>query len=159
MAGTDAPRDYPSHLGATPEQVAAGINSAGGRGALAESMGVEIVRASPAEVVATMPVEGNTQPYGILHGGASVVLAETVGSIAGFLHGQTLTARDGVARIAMGIEVSAAHHKPAASGHVTATARAVSLGRTLVTYDIEIVNGDGQRTCTARLTCLIREQG
>jgi len=120
-----------------------------GPGALAERMGVVLVETTPERVVATMPVEGNTQPYGLLHGGASVVLAETVGSIAAALHG-------GPDRIAVGIEVGATHHRSAREGTVTAVATPVHRGGTLATYDIVITDMADRRVCTARLTCLLR---
>jgi uncharacterized protein (TIGR00369 family) len=98
-----------------------------------------------------MPVAGNRQPFGLLHGGASVVLAESLGSIAANLHA-------GPERVAVGIEVSATHHRSATTGHVTATATAISLGRTLATYEIVVVDEEGERTCTSRLTCLLRDR-
>lgn len=132
-----------------PNDLVAHANS--NLGTLAETMGVVITKASVDEVAATMPVERNTQPYGILHGGASAVLAETVGSIAAALHA-------GPGRYPVGIEISCSHHKSARSGHVTAVARPVSRGRTLATHLIEITNDDGQLVCSARLTCLLRDQ-
>ena len=125
--------------------------TASGLGELAESMGIEIVSASAEHMVGRMPVAGNRQPYGLLHGGASVVLAETLGSIAAALHG-------GPERVPVGIEISATHHRSATSGHVTAEARAISLGRTLATYEILIVDDEGRRVCTSRLTCLLRDR-
>ncbi len=122
-----------------------------GVGELAESMGIEITEASPDRLVGRMPVAGNRQPYGLLHGGASVVLAETLGSIAAALHG-------GPEKAPVGIEISATHHRSATSGHVTGTATAISLGRTLATYEIVIVDDEDRRTCTARLTCLLRDR-
>jgi uncharacterized protein (TIGR00369 family) len=95
-----------------------------------------------------MPVEGNTQPMGILHGGASVVLAESLGSI-----GTQLNA--GAHRRIVGIDINATHHKATATGVVTGVATAVSIGKTLCCWDIVITNQDGQRTCTARITCMI----
>ena len=122
-----------------------------GVGELAETMGIEITEASPGRLVGRMPVAGNRQPYGLLHGGASVVLAETLGSIAAALHA-------GPEKAPVGIEVSATHHRSATSGSVTGTATALSLGRTLATYEIVIVDDEGRRTCTARLTCLLRDR-
>jgi uncharacterized protein (TIGR00369 family) len=119
-----------------------------GGGALGVKMGIEIIEASPQRLVATMPVEGNTQPFGLLHGGASVVLAETLGSIGTALHA-------GPTRMSVGVDINATHHKSATSGVVTAVATALSLGKTLCSYDIVITNDKGERTCTARITCLI----
>nr|WP_255465016.1 hotdog fold thioesterase [Dermacoccus sp. PAMC28757] len=121
------------------------------RGTLDERMGIEIVEASAERVVATMPVEGNTQPYGLLHGGANVVIAESVGSI-----GAALAAGPG--RYAVGLDINATHHRSARSGIVTATATALSLGRTLAAYDVVITDDQGRRTCTARITCMLRDQ-
>ena len=119
-----------------------------GGGALGIKMGIEIIEASPQRLVATMPVEGNTQPIGLLHGGASVVLAETLGSVGSALHA-------GPTRIIVGVDINATHHKSATSGVVTAVATALSLGKTLCCYDVVITNDKGERTCTARITCLI----
>ena len=119
-----------------------------GAGALDIKMGIEILEASPERLVGRMPVEGNTQPIGILHGGANVVLAESLGSIGTQLHA-------GVERRIVGVDINATHHKTATKGLVTAVATAISLGRTLCSYNVEITNEDGQRTCTARITCLI----
>jgi len=98
-----------------------------------------------------MPVEGNTQPYGLLHGGASAVLAETLGSIGSALHAGIES------RIAVGIELSCTHHRSARAGYVTGVATPLSLGRTLATWDIVITDDDDKRICTARLTCLLRD--
>lgn len=122
-----------------------------GRGTLDKKMGIEIIEASPERLVGTMPVEGNTQPFGLLHGGANVVLAESLGSVGTHLHA-------GPTRRIVGIEISASHHKSATSGIVTGVATAVTLGKTLCTYNVEITNDKGERTCTARITCLILAQ-
>src|SRR5665647_855845 len=95
-----------------------------GSGALDKKMGIEIVEASPQRLVATMPVEGNTQPLGLLHGGASVVLAESLGSIGTQLHA-------GPHRRVVGVDINATHHKSATKGIVTAVATAISLGKTM----------------------------
>lgn len=122
-----------------------------GIGALDKKMGIEIIEASPERLVATMPVEGNTQPIGLLHGGANVVLAESLGSIGTQLHA-------GADRKIVGVDINATHHKSATSGIVTAVATAISLGKTLCSYNVEIKNDKGERTCTARITCLILNQ-
>lgn len=119
-----------------------------GIGALDKKMGIEIIEASPQRLVGTMPVEGNTQPIGLLHGGANVVLAESLGSIGTQLHA-------GPNRKIVGVDINATHHKSATKGVVTGVATAVSLGKTMCCYDIVITNDEGQRTCTARITCLI----
>ncbi len=119
-----------------------------GIGALDKKMGIEIIEASPNRLIGTMPVEGNTQPIGLLHGGANVVLAESLGSIGTQLHA-------GPTRKIVGVDINATHHKSATSGIVTGVATAITLGKTLCTYQIEITNEKGERTCTARITCLI----
>ena len=119
-----------------------------GIGALDKKMGIEIIEASPERLVATMPVEGNTQPIGLLHGGANVVLAESLGSIGTQLHA-------GADRKIVGIDINATHHKSATSGVVTGVATAISLGKTICSYNVEIKNDKGERTCTARITCLV----
>ena len=120
-------------------------------GTLAGRLGITIVSASASQVVATMPVAGNTQPQGLLHGGASCVLAETAGSLGAFLHA-------GAGRTVVGIEISATHHRGVRDGEVTAVATLAHGGRTLATYDIVVTDAGGHRVCTSRLTCLIRDQ-
>ncbi|MEZ5116865.1 MAG: hotdog fold thioesterase [Candidatus Nanopelagicales bacterium] len=120
------------------------------RGSLAERMGIRFVEASADRVVATMPVEGNTQPYGLLHGGASVVLAETIGSVASVLYA-------GEGRIAVGIEISCSHHRGVTEGTVTGVATPLSRGRSLATYEIAITDDRDRRVATARLTCMLRD--
>lgn len=119
-------------------------------GTLSDRMGIEFLEASPDRVVGRMPVAGNTQPYGLLHGGASVVLAETLGSVAAAMHA-------GEGRIAVGLDINATHHRGARSGLVTGTATALSRGSTLASYEVVITDEDGRRLCTSRITCLIRE--
>ena len=120
-------------------------------GTLPSRMGIKIQSASAARVVATMPVLDNVQPHGLLHGGASCVLAETIGSLGAFLHA-------GGGRMVVGIEISATHHRGVRDGEVTAVATLAHGGRTLATYDILVTDAGGHRVCTARLTCLIRDQ-
>ena len=119
-------------------------------GTLLERMQIEMTEVSPARLVATMPVAGNTQPYGLLHGGASVVLAETLGSIGSALHA-------GPERIAVGLDINATHHRAARSGFVTGTATALSLGSTLASYEIVVTDDHDHRVCTCRITCLLRD--
>jgi len=122
-----------------------------GPGSLVERMGITIMEATADRVVATMPVEGNTQLYGLLHGGASCVIAETVGSYGAALHGQTVGKP-----LAVGVDINATHHKALRSGTVTAVATPAHRGRTAATYEIVITDEGGARVCTARLTCLLR---
>ncbi|GAA1911547.1 hotdog fold thioesterase [Nocardioides lentus] len=117
-------------------------------GALNEKMGIVVLEASPERVVATMPVEGNTQPYGLLHGGASVVLAESLGSVGSMLHAQP-------DRIAVGVDINATHHRSARSGTVTGVATPVHLGRSTACYEVVITDAEDRRVCTARITCAL----
>lgn len=119
-------------------------------GTLIERMGIDVLEASAERVVGTMPVHGNTQPYGLLHGGASVVLAETLGSYGAMLHA-------GPGRRAVGVEVNATHHRSATRGVVTATATALHLGRTTASYEIVVEDEESRRICTARLSCMLLE--
>jgi 1,4-dihydroxy-2-naphthoyl-CoA hydrolase len=119
-------------------------------GDLAKTMGIEFSEASEDRVVGRMPVKGNTQPYGLLHGGASVVLAESLGSVGSAIHA-------GPDRIALGIEISATHHRSAAEGYVTGVATKVHGGRTLTTWEIIVSDDQDRRVCTARLTCMLRD--
>ena len=119
-----------------------------GMGALNERMGIELVEISPERVVATMPVEGNTQPYGLLHGGASVVLAETLGSVGSALHAVP-------DRLSVGVDINATHHRSATSGTVTGVATAVHLGRSMACYEVVITDEQDRRLCTARITCAL----
>ncbi|SFF18569.1 uncharacterized domain 1-containing protein [Actinacidiphila alni] len=118
-------------------------------GHLGERMGIEILEAAPEKVVGTMPVEGNTQPLGLLHGGASAVLAETLGSVGAMLHG-------GPSKMAVGVDLNATHHRGLRAGTVTGTATPVHRGRSSATYEIVITDEAGKRVCTARLTCMLR---
>jgi len=119
-----------------------------GMGALNDKMGIELVEISPERVVATMPVAGNTQPYGLLHGGASVVLADTLGSVGSALHAMP-------DRLSVGVDINATHHRAATSGVVTGTATAIHLGRSSAAYEVVITDEAGKRVCTARITCAL----
>ena len=114
--------------------------------ALDAKMGFELLELTPERVVGRMPVDGNTQPFGLWHGGASCVLAETLASLGSYAHG----APD---RIGVGVDLNATHHRPARSGWVTGTATALRLGRTVVSYEVVLHDEDEQRVCTARVTC------
>jgi uncharacterized protein (TIGR00369 family) len=121
---------------------------AGQMGALNEKMGIQLLESTPERVVGTMPVEGNTQPYGLLHGGASVVLAESLGSTGSALHGFP-------DRIAVGVDINATHHRSARSGTVTGVATPAHLGRSSATWEVVISDEQGRRVCTARITCAL----
>lgn len=119
-----------------------------GMGRLNEKMGIELIEVTAQRVVATMPVEGNTQPYGLLHGGASVVLAETLGSIGSAVHAHP-------DRLSVGVDINATHHRSATSGVVTGVATAIHLGRTTTAYEVVITDERGKRVCTSRITCAL----
>ena len=145
MADSPFPSDGP----ASPEDVRAHI-AAADRGGLGERMGMEWLETTPQRVVARIPVEGNTQPFGLLHGGASAVLAESAGSVLANLNA-------GPGRFAVGIELSCTHHRSAREGWVTAVATPLSVGRTLVTAQVVVTDDAGRSICSARLTCFLRE--
>ena len=119
-------------------------------GALASKMGIELLELSAEYSVARMPVEGNTQTIGILHGGAHVVLGESLGSLSSAVHG-------GHTKFPVGIEINATHSRSVDSGWVTGTCRALSLGRTLCTHEIVMTDDDGNRLSTVRMTNFLRE--
>ena len=132
---SDLPR--PDHDLASVEKYLAAMPQ--GMGGLNEKMGVELVEVSPERVVATMPVEGNTQPYGLLHGGASIGAA---------LHGFP-------DKVAVGVDINATHHRSATSGRVTGVATPAHLGRSSATWEVVITDERGKRVCTCRLTCAL----
>jgi uncharacterized protein (TIGR00369 family) len=119
-------------------------------GTIHERMGIVFTEVNALRVVATMPVEGNTQPYGLLHGGASVVLAESVGSMMAAVCA-------GPGRATVGVDINATHHRPARSGLVTAVATPLHVGRTMGSFDIAVTDDHGHRLCTCRLTAQLRD--
>ena len=121
---------------------------------LVRRMEIEITEASADRVVGRMPVKENTQPFGLLHGGASAVLAETLGSVGANFHSASLP--DGV-RMALGIELNVSHHRSVSDGHVTGVATPVHLGTTVATYEIVVTDERDRRVCTSRLTCVLKE--
>ncbi|AJT41909.1 hotdog fold thioesterase [Psychromicrobium lacuslunae] len=118
-------------------------------GELDEKMGVQIIEESVERVVATMPVAGNRQSFGLLHGGASLAVGEAVGSWAAVIYASTL------GKTAVGVDVSATHHKSAREGLVTITATPLQLGRTLTSHQVVISNAAGERLCTVRISNLL----
>jgi uncharacterized protein (TIGR00369 family) len=120
------------------------------RGTLSESLGIEFTEAGADYLRGRMPVDARTkQPYGLLHGGASVALAETLGSAAGNL------CLDGDRSVAVGLEISANHLRPATQGWVTGTARPIHIGRSTQVWDIRIEDDAGHMTCISRLTLAV----
>ncbi len=118
------------------------------RSPLDDKLGIRIVDFDPDQLVATMPVEGNQQPFGLLHGGATCTLVETIGSWAAMLGA-------GPDRTAVGIELNASYHRSATSGTVTAVCTPVRRGRTLATFLVEVTDDQGRTTASARLTCML----
>ena len=121
-----------------------------GLSALDDKLGIIITDFDPDRVGATIPVEGNQQPFGLLHGGATCALAETVGSWAAALHA-------GAGREVVGIELNVSYLRAATEGTVTAVCTPVRRGRTLATFVIEMADDSGRPTASARLTCLVKE--
>jgi 1,4-dihydroxy-2-naphthoyl-CoA hydrolase len=133
----------------TPQELLDRLGTGGG--GLARKMGIEFVELSADYSVARMPVEGNTQVVGLLHGGAHVVLGESLGSISSALHA-------GAGRYAVGIEINATHSRSITEGWVTGTCRAIVLGRTLCTHEIAIEDEEGRRLSTVRMTNMLRDR-
>lgn len=118
---------------------------------LLDRMEIEVTEAAAERTVGRMPVAGNTQPYGLLHGGASAVLAETLGSVASAHHA-------GAGRIAVGVDLNITHHRAVREGFVTGVATPLSLGGSVAAYEIVIRDDAGRRCATARLTCQLRDR-
>ena len=123
-----------------------------GLGSLAEKMGIELIELSADRAVATMPVAGNTQPIGLLHGGAHVVLAESLGSFAANVHAHPWG-------YAVGIELNATHHSSITEGLVTGTCVAIKLGKTLTSHEITMTDETGRLLSTVRITNYLRPKG
>ncbi|WP_345802496.1 hotdog fold thioesterase [Microbacterium sp. AZCO] len=121
-----------------------------GIGALAEKMGFEWIEFTLERAVARMPVEGNTQPVGLFHGGAYVVLGESLGSMHANLHA-------GPGRLAVGIDINATHTRSATSGFVTGVCTPIHLGRSLTVHEIAVTDDQGRRCSTIRITNMIRD--
>jgi 1,4-dihydroxy-2-naphthoyl-CoA hydrolase len=138
---------YPDNL--DPELYRRLIESRGG--ALTDKMGIEFLELGADRSVAKMPVEGNTQVLGLLHGGAHVVLGESLGSISAAIHA-------GPGRYVVGIEINATHSRSITEGWVTGTCTALVLGRTLATHEIVMTDDKGRRLSTVRMTNMLRDQ-
>ncbi len=122
-------------------------------GELNKAVGITFTDIGPGRLVATMPVDGNRQPFGLLHGGASCVLAESLGSVAAGLHA-------GPESVPVGVDINATHHRSAREGLVTGVCTPLHEGRSTATYEIVISDAEGRRLCTARITCqLLRRRG
>ncbi|NLT25796.1 MAG: hotdog fold thioesterase [Microbacteriaceae bacterium] len=125
-----------------------------GLGELSRTMGMHLVRFSAEHSIAVMRVEGNTQPIGLLHGGAYCVLGESLGSMSANFFARTISDD----HYAVGIDINATHTGSATSGWVTGECRAIHLGRSMTVHEIVITDGDGRRCSTVRITNLIRER-
>src|SRR5439155_13889026 len=119
-------------------------------GPLMAKIGLEFLTVEPDRVVARIPVEGNTQPYGLLHGGATAALLETIGSF-----GSAMAA--GPDRLVMGIELNVNHIRGVREGHVTATGVPLHMGRTTAVWDMRVHDDEGRLVAVGRLTLAIRE--
>ena len=135
--------------GMDPELIARLIDTEGGE--LARKMGIDLLELGAERSIARMPVEGNRQVVGLLHGGAHVVLAESLGSMSSAIHA-------GPNRIAVGIEINATHSRSVTEGWVEATCEALVLGRTLATPQITIRDEQGNRLSTVRMTNYIKDK-
>ncbi|MET0809152.1 MAG: hotdog fold thioesterase [Pseudoxanthomonas sp.] len=122
----------------------------GARGSMIEHLGIVITEAGEDWLRGSMPVDARTrQPYGLLHGGASVVLAETLGSTAGGL------CVDPAREAVVGLEINANHLRAARDGLVIGTARALHIGRSTHVWEIRIENEAGKPVCISRLTLAV----
>ncbi|GAA0223618.1 PaaI family thioesterase [Cryptosporangium japonicum] len=120
-------------------------------GTLQESMGIEYLEVTPQRVVGRLPVAGNTRSFGLLHGGASCVFAETLATVGAALHA-------GPGRLGIGVEINATHHRSVRGGWVRGVATAVHLGSTLASYGVDLTDDEDRRICTARVTCILRDR-
>ena len=113
---------------------------------LDRKLGFVMTELSPERVVGSIPVEGNQQPFGLLHGGATGVLVETLASMGAMAHGYP-------GRAGVGVDLNVTHLRSAREGRVTGTATALHLGRSVAAYQVEVVDDDGNVTAVGRLTC------
>lgn len=133
----------------TQDTDAAGLN-AGGVGTLVEHLGIEVLEVGEDFIRGRMPVDPRTrQPFGLLHGGASVALAETLGSMAASL------CVDPATQLAVGLEINANHLRAVTHGWVIGIARPIHIGRSTQVWDIRIENEAGQPVCISRLTMAV----
>ncbi len=115
-----------------------------------EKMGLEWVEASPSRIVVRMPVSGNAQPWGMLHGGASAVMVESIASVGGWLADRT--------KLALGVELKVNHLRPASSGWVTGVGHPLQSGSTLAVWAVEISDEEGRMTAFGTCTVALRER-
>lgn len=127
--------------------------SKNGVGPLVEKLGIIFTEMTAERLVAAMPVDGNTQVAGILHGGASAALAETLGSFGAAIH----IMERGYDKRPVGIDLNCTHHRAGLSGLVTGVCTPIFLGSRVTTHEIVISNEDGKTICTARITNMLVE--
>jgi len=118
-------------------------------GALDERLGIAVTEQSAERVAASLPVVGNTQSLGRLHGGATAALAEAVGSWAAMIHASTF------GKVCVGVDLNITHHRAARDGRIHAVATPAHRGRRLATYDIRVTDDDDRLIATARITNLL----
>ncbi|CAB4561499.1 unannotated protein [freshwater metagenome] len=121
-------------------------------GALDNKLGIVVLEESAERVVATMPVQGNTQSFGLLHGGASLAFGEALGSWAAVIHASSL------GKNAVGLDISGTHHRGVREGVITGVATAIRLGNTVTSHEVVMTDQTGARLCTVRITNLIVEK-
>ncbi len=131
----------------SPEELASKLN--GIPGTLGSKLGIQITHATPGRILATMPVEGNRQPAGRLHGGASIALAEELASVGSWLNLDVST------QVAVGVDINATHIRGVTAGEVTAEATLTYRGRTTLVWNIVLRDERGKETCLARCTCQV----
>lgn len=109
-------------------------------------MGFEMLELSAERTVGRLPVEGNQQPFGLLHGGASAVMVETLGSMATAAYGFP-------EKVPVGVDLNITHLRSVTSGHITGVATPILLGGSTTVYGVEITDDEGNRTAVGRITC------
>lgn len=139
------------HLSEDFREQLAGLDPTTADQQLNDRIGLSFVEVRADRVVGTMPVDGNRQPFGLLHGGANAVLAEALGSTVAALNA-------GPDKMTLGFELSCTHHRGVREGVVTGTAVPVHVGRGTITTEIVLTDESGRRTCTARLSCIVRDR-
>ena len=121
------------------------------RGEFDRKMGIEVLEQSAEKVVARIPIDGNRQSHGVLHGGAMIALGEAAAGWGALIYASSF------GKAAVGVDINATHHRSGVSGYATATATAIRLGRTLATYEVVVLNDEGKRLSTIRVTNAIIE--
>ena len=145
----DTTASYPTD----PVEAAAAANrmiADGHAGTLMPAIGLEYLEVGPSRMVARIPVEANTQPYGLLHGGATAALCETLGSF-----GTALAV--GMDKIVTGVELNVNHLKGVRDGFVTGTGVPLHVGRITAVWDMQVHDDQGRLVAVGRLTLVIRE--